>query len=89
MNLIQALANINTPLTSPLKQGYIKDIQSFWSSFVCPLLPQKETVLKWHDVLMEYVRQENAMFAIRAYNTAPKNHYDILRRGFLTATNQK
>lgn len=89
MNLIQALANINTPLTSPLKQGYSKDIQSFWSSFVCPLLPKKETVLKWHDVLMEYVRQENAMFAIRAYNTAPKNHYDRLRRGFLTATNQK
>lgn len=45
-------------------------------------------MLKWNDVLMDYVVQPNAMFAIRNGNTARKFEYDKLRRGFLTKTSE-
>lgn len=86
MTLLQKLRTINVPRIAPLHDGNASTIEEFWDSFIVHNLPEKEVVLKWHKVLMEYVNQPDAMFAIRGYNTASKDNYDSLRRGFLTRT---
>ena len=87
MTLLQKLNTINFPQVISLRDGNAQTAEEFWDSFIVHNLPAKEVVLKWHEVLMEYVKRPNAMFAIRCYNTAAKDSYDSLRRGFLTRTN--
>lgn len=87
MTLLQKLNTINVPRVTPLRDGKAQTAEEFWDSFVAHNLPATDVVLKWHEVLKEYVKQPDAMFAIRGYNTAAKDNYDSLRRGFLTRTN--
>jgi len=87
MTLLKKLQTINVPRIAHLQAGNASTIEDFWDSFIVHHLPDKEVVLKWHKVLMEYIRQPDAMFAIRGYNTAANDNYDSLRRGFLTRTN--
>ena len=87
MTLLEKLNTINVPRVAPLQDGKAITVEEFWDSFIVPHLPPKDVVLKWHGVLMEYVNRPDAMFAIRGYNTAAKDNYDSLRRGFLTRTN--
>ena len=88
MTLIEKLEDIKQPPISKLQFGVAKTLQEFWETFIKPRLPDKEVVLKWHKTLLEYVKQENAMFAIRGYNTeAKKEDWYKLRRGWLTRTN--
>lgn len=86
MTLLEKLNTINVPRVAPLQDGKAITVEEFWDSFIVPHLPPKDVVLKWHGVLMEYVNRPEAMFAIRGYNTAAKDNYDSLRRGFLTRT---
>lgn len=87
MTLLEKLNTINVPRVVPLQEGKAQTAEEFWDSFIIHNLPAKDVVLKWHRVLMEYVKRPDAMFAIRGYNTAAKDNYDSLRRGFLTKTN--
>lgn len=87
MTLLEKLNTINVPRVVPLHDGKALTAEEFWDSFIVHNLPEKDVVLKWHRVLMEYVKRPDAMFAIRGYNTAAKDNYDSLRRGFLTRTN--
>lgn len=87
MTLLEKLNTINVPRVTPLQDGKALTAEEFWDSFIVQNLPEKDVVLKWHKVLMEYVNRPDAMFAIRGYNTAPRDNYDSLRRGFLTRTN--
>ena len=87
MTLLEKLNTINVPRVTPLCDGKALTVEEFWDSFIVHNLPAKDVVLKWHGVLMEYVKQPDTMFAIRGYNTAAKDNYDSLRRGFLTRTN--
>ena len=87
MTLLEKLNTINVPRVVPLQNGKVPTAEEFWDSFIIRNLPEKDVVLKWHRVLMEYVKRPDAMFAIRGYNTAAKDNYDSLRRGFLTRTN--
>lgn len=87
MTLSEKLNTINVPRVTPLQDGKALTAEEFWDSFIVHHLPEKDVVLKWHRVLMEYVNRPDAMFAIRGYNTAPRENYDSLRRGFLTRTN--
>jgi len=88
MTLLEKLNTINVPRVVPLHDGKALTAEEFWDSFIVHNLPEKDVVLKWHRVLMEYVKRPDAMFAIRGYNTAAKDNYDSLRRGFLTRTNK-
>lgn len=87
MSLVNKLTRIDEPHVVPLQNGESKTIEEFWNTFISCKLPKKDIVLKWHEVLLKYVTQPDAMFVIRGYNTASKDAYDTLRRGFLSKTN--
>lgn len=88
MTLKEKLNTINVPRFTPLQDGKALTAGEFWDSFIVHNLPAKDVALKWHRVLIEYVKRPEAMFAIRYYNTAVKDKYDSLHRGFLTRTNE-
>ena len=71
-----------------LPKDTCSSIGELWDKLISRLLPAKEILLQWHKVLMEYVERPDAMFVIRGGNSAKKNEYDCLRRGFLTRTDQ-
>lgn len=62
----------------PCKRNTIKE---YWETFTEPRLPDKDVVLAWHKMLMEYCKMPGAIFAIRAGSSTGK-----LRRGWLTKT---
>lgn len=86
--LLNKLANINKPKVTPLSSGNCETVEDLWNKVIYPLLPAKDVMLRWHKVLMEYVKSPRAMFAIRGYNTAQRDSYHQLRRGFLTRTSE-
>ena len=51
-----------------------KDLEELWEKVIKPTLPDKSVVIQWHELLMKYVNQDNAVFSLRAFPT---------RRGFL------
>ena len=97
MTLEEKIAGIHTiPLTSKLKKlnnDSATTIAEFWEKVVEPMLPDYDTIKKWHKLLVEYVAIPDAVFMLRrahdeasAYKeTVPA---DALRRGFLTKTDQ-
>lgn len=89
--LLQELSTKKNVNISPIKNGSYETLESFWENFLKPLLPDKSIVLKWHELLMKYVNDSEAIFAIRAYHNWPnKKHNDTdLRRGFYTKINNK
>ena len=62
-----------------------KDFEELWDKIIKPSLPDKNIVVQWHNVLMKYVKLNNAIFTLRAYYT-PSGNSPILRRGFLNKT---
>ena len=86
--LVNKLNSINLPKVAQLTPGSSKTVGDLWNDVIFNLLPDKDVVLRWHKVLMEYVERPDAMFAIRGYNTEPAERYGRLRRGFLTSTNR-
>lgn len=88
MTLTEKLKTISKPPIKPLGSGFCETLQNFWDSFIFPRLPEKNIMLAWNKILMEYVQLPNAMFALRFYNTAAsKDYWDTLRRCALTKTN--
>lgn len=84
MTLTEKLSEIGKPPLLEMQTGYAEDIETFWHDFVEPRLPKKESVLAWHELLMSYVQDDDAVFVIRAFsntNTTP-------RRGLLTKTDK-
>lgn len=88
MNIAEKLEKIYYPPIKTLPTGEAKTIKSFWDGLIAKYLPSPEIVLKWHDVLLSYVKTTHPVFAIRGYNSAPKDRYGDLRRGFLTETSE-
>ena len=97
MTIEEKIAGIHTvPLTSKLRKldnNSATTIADFWKNVVEPMLPDYNTMKKWHDVLVEYVSLPNAVFMLRrAHDEAPAYieavTADALRRGFLTKTDQ-
>lgn len=61
-----------------------KDLDELWEDVIKPNLPDKEAVIKWHEVLKEYIRQDGATFSIRRFGSrTKKENSSVLRRGFL------
>ena len=86
MTLKEKLAKINTPKVRTLQDGRVSSVEELWDRVVLPYLPDRETMLKWNKLLMDYADSEMPTFAIRAYYSAPREEYGTLRRGFLTST---
>ena len=55
-----------------------KDLDELWKKVIEPNLPDKNIVIKWHNLLMKYIQQDNAVFTLRKYGSG-----DNPRRGFL------
>ncbi len=88
-DLITKLTNINKPKVACITEGKCETLEEIWSKLILPVMPRKEVVLRWHQVLMDYIRKPDAMYAIRGYNSENKKEkYDRLRRGFLTQTSE-
>lgn len=89
MKLNEYLKNINkVSKVAQLPTASSSSVGELWDNLISVMQPAKDVLLQWHNVLMEYVDRPDAMFAIRGGNSAKKDEYDRLRRGFLTRTNQ-
>jgi len=69
-------------------------IADFWDNIVEPMLPDYDTMKKWHNLLVKYVSLPETVFMLRrAHDEAPAYKQtvpaDALRRGFLTKTDSK
>ena len=87
MTLKEKLKNIKKTSTISLLNEYpnvktAKDLDTLWTNIIEPNLPSKSIVEKWHNILMEYIKQFDASFCLRAY-ASPSGNSPILRRGFL------
>jgi len=95
MTLKDKILNINkvpgTSILKPLHLDSAKDIQTFWNDVVAPMLPDYDTMKKWHKLFIDYISLSDAVFMIRKGNEESKHYIesvpaDALRRGFLTKT---
>lgn len=85
--------NSATSILKPLDTNFAKDIKTFWRNVVEPMLPDYDTMKKWHNLLVEYISFPDAVFMLRrAHDEAPAYKEtvpaDALRRGFLTKTDR-
>lgn len=96
MTLDEKLQTINTPAISdtlgPMPQGYADTVKEFFENFILPRLPQKDVIVKWHRLLMDYVKDESSLSCCVRYGNSGSNTtsrqgetgYKKLRRGWLT-----
>ena len=88
MTLTDKLNTIHQPLIQNLPHGRVSSIDELWNNLISKYMPQKEVVLAWHDLIMQYIQSEHPILALRGYNNASKNNYKDLRRGFLTRSDE-
>lgn len=96
MKLQEKLNTIKYPLLEDtiglLNVGKASTIKEFFSTFIKDRLPEVEVIKKWHELLMEYIKDDtNIGCAIRYGNSGSKSlslckesGYLKLRRGWLT-----
>ena len=83
MTLIEKLENIAKTSTVKSLKKYpdvekAKDFDELWKKVIEPNLPEKGVVIEWHNLLMKYIKQDNAVFTLRKYGSGKQP-----RRGFL------
>jgi hypothetical protein len=78
------IENSNKHLIKNLHNGSSTSIEDFYEKVVLINSPQKEIVEKWHKLLIQYVNDNDAIFFVRRYASAPKKDWTKIRRGFLT-----
>lgn len=87
MDLITKLQNMSQPRILPLKSGHDKTLSDFWDNFVAPMLPNPRIVKQWYELLLRYINDDDAVFAIRNFGSVSnKDDYISLRRGFYNTT---
>lgn len=84
MTLLEKLSSIHKPPICNLPNGETHSIEELWEKLIKMYLPKPNTVLAWHELLMNYIISPHPTFAIRGYNSFPPEKYNDLRRGFLT-----
>lgn len=93
MDLKTKLQTLNIPQIQPIKSGFNKTIEEFWNEFVLPMLPSKEIMERWLNLLLRYVQDDNIVFAVRCFRDWEKkdgkNDNYSLRGGFLNTTDNK
>lgn len=88
MNLTDKLSTLNKPDLPILKSGKNDKISDFWNDFIVPLLPDKNVVVEMYQLLLKYINDKDAVFAIRCFGSWPNKLHDNkeLRRGFYNKT---
>lgn len=88
MKLIDKLKNIDKPSLHVLKDGHDDTIAEFWNNFILPLLPDKNVVIGIYEMLLKYIEEPEAVFAIRTFGSWSNGNHDNkeLRRGFYNTT---
>lgn len=86
MDLIEKLNSINRPPVPTLQLNLAYNMDELREQLLAMYNVDKNIVLQWHKLLMDYVKMDHPMFAIRGYHTFTPDKYDCLRRGFLTET---
>lgn len=96
MNIEEKIQNITEPMIEDtiglLPDKEYSSVDDFFKNFVKPKLPKKEVVIKWHNILMEYIADTKELScAVRYGNSASKDkslkgetEEAKLRRGWLT-----
>ena len=96
MNIEEKIQNIRNPKIEEeiglLPDGKASSVDEFFENFVKPRLPKKEVVIKWHNILMEYIADTKELScAVRYGNSGSQDEslsgetgYLKLRRGWLT-----
>ena len=96
MNIEEKIQNIREPKIKEtiglLPDGEASSVDDLFENFVKPRLPKKEVVIKWHNILMEYIADTKELScAVRYGNSGSKDEslsgetgYLKLRRGWLT-----
>jgi len=64
-NLMNQWYNSDLP---QIKQGHYFTISDFFDDFINPLLPDTQSVIDWTKLLLNYVKQEAPVLAIRNYS---------------------
>ena len=84
MSLMSFLNSINKQKIAVLPDGNASDLDQLFTNLIKKTLPKIETVIKWDNLLLEYIQQKDAVFFIRRYASASNKQWDLIRRGFLT-----
>lgn len=88
MSLKQKINNIKkTSTLIPLPTGIAKDFDELWNNLIEPNMPKEDVVIRWHELLKQYINKVDAIFFIRAFGS-PSGNSPLLRRGFLNTTDQ-
>jgi hypothetical protein len=87
MSLRDKLLSIAQPPVPAMPVGSARTIGDFWTSFVAPLLPKKEIMEQWFELLNAYTKSTDPVFAIRAFSDRQGGQDEALRRGFYNTTN--
>lgn len=88
MTLTEKLKNIDKPALPLVKTGSDATIAEFWDNFVLPLLPDKDVVISIYHMLLRYINEPDAVYAIRCFGSWSNRKHDNkeLRRGFFNTT---
>jgi hypothetical protein len=78
------IANSNKYFIEKLPSGDTNSVEEFYKNVILINSPDKDIVEKWHQLLMEYVNDREAVFFIRRYASDSNNDWTMIRRGFLT-----
>jgi hypothetical protein len=70
---------------SPCTEGFYKTIKHVYDKLIEPHLPNKDIVLNWHKLLLEYSNDKDAVFFLRKYSACKINGAWATRRGMLTS----
>ncbi len=82
------LMDISNPKIPSWSDGSAVTIKEFWNSFVEPRLPDKDIVIKWYQIIFEYINDPNAIFVIRKFEDRKGGLATTLRRGFFNITDK-
>lgn len=84
MTLENFLNDVDKFKLPSLQSGEVSTIKELFERIIFQNIPTVKTIIGWHNLLLEYVEQEDAIFFIRRYASATDKQWDLIRRGFLT-----
>ena len=84
MRLQERIATINAIRIPRLTNGHANTIGDFYAQVIEPMLPTRKVVLAWQRLIYDYVKDPDAIFFLRRYQSASSKDWTAIRRGFLT-----
>ena len=88
MEIIEAINKLKKMTDfSQCQEGYYTTIEDIYDLLIEPNLPMKDIVLKWHELLLKYAFDKDAVFVLRKYSSNKINGDWATRRGMITQYN--